>query len=67
MLVMQLLLHESDWLPVLYIVDTDHVINGLAVSNFLIPPLGGGHSILRLKPTPYHAVYLWTGIGVLVN
>ena len=59
MLLVQLLLHESDWLSVLHIVETDHVINGLAVSNFLIPPLGGGHSILKLKPSLYHVVYQW--------
>ena len=43
MLLIQLLLHASDWLSVLHIVDTNHVINSLTVSNILIPPLGGCH------------------------
>ena len=66
MLVIQLIINKSDWLSVLHIVDTDPVLNCIAVSNLLVPRLSCCHSILKLKPTP-DVVYLWVRLGELVN
>lgn len=49
----------------LHNVDTDPVLNGIAVSNLNIPPLSCFNSILKLKPTPDLVVYLWVLVGAL--